>query len=125
MGQVIGPSTGASNEMAQWILKFNGYVVPIPTLRYLHLYELHSPEEQKKRNIFGALIERIWVTSINPPPVSTTSNSKIWSEHEDEDKSARIVPDIEDTVDAKGRQINQQPDYDKLINAEVQLQHNN
>ena len=116
---------GAGNDMAHWILKSNGYVVPRCTLCPLHVDELHSTEEQKKRNILGALLDRRQGTSINPPPVSTTSNDDIWEEHEDKDESARIVPDIEDTVDAKGRQINQQPDYDKLINAEVQLQHDN
>ena len=32
------------------------------------------------------------------------------------------MPDIEDTVDANGRLLNQQPAYDKLIHSEVQLQ---
>ena len=97
--------------MAQWILKSNAYVVPRRTIPPLHVDELHIPEEQKKRNIFGALIERIWGTSINPPPVWTRSNEKIWEEHEDEDESARIISNIEDTVDARGRQLNQQPAY--------------
>ena len=100
---------GAGNEMVQWILKSNRYIVPIQTLRPLHVDELHSPEDQKKQNIFGALIERRWGTSIKPPSVSTTSNDNIWEEHEDEDESARIIPDIEDTVHDKGSQLNQQP----------------
>ena len=37
------------------------------------------------------------------------SNDDIREEHDDEDESARIIPNIEDTVDAKGRQINQHP----------------
>ena len=94
MGRVLGPSTVASNEMAQWILKLNGYVVPRRILRYLHFYELHSPEEKKKWNIFGALIERIWLISINQPPVSTTINDNILEEHEDKGESARIIPDM-------------------------------
>ena len=109
--------------MAQWILKSNGYVVPRRTIRTLHVDELYSPEDQKKRNIFGALIERRWVTSVNPPPVSTTSNGDIWEEHKDKDESARIISDIEDMVDAKGRQLNQHPAYKNLINVEAQLQH--
>ena len=28
LGRVLGPATGAGNEMAQWILKANGKVVP-------------------------------------------------------------------------------------------------
>ena len=74
--------------MAQWILKSNAYVVPRRTIPPLHVDELHIPEEQKKRNIFGSLIERRWGTSINPPPVSTTINDDIWEEHEDEDEPA-------------------------------------
>jgi hypothetical protein len=34
----------------------------------------------------------------------------------------RKVPAIEDTVDANGRLLEQQPAYDRIINAEVQLQ---
>ena len=64
--------------MAQWILKSNRYVVPRQTLRPLHVDELHSPEEQNKWNILGVLTEKRWVTYINPPHVSTTSNDEIW-----------------------------------------------
>jgi hypothetical protein len=45
-----------------------------------------------------------------------------WDEYEDPDEPSRTVPDIEDTVDARGNPMNQQPVYDKRINAEVQLQ---
>ena len=114
--QVLGPATGAGNEIAQWILKSNVYVVPRWTLRPLHVDDLHSSEEQKKQNIFVALIERRWNTSTNPPPVSTTSNDNIWEKHKDEDELDRIIPEIEDTVDSKGRQLNQHPSYNKLIN---------
>ena len=123
--QVLGPTMGAGNYMAQWILKLNRYNVPRQTLSPLHADELQSLEEQKKWNIFCALIERRWGTSINLPPVSTMSNDEICEEHEDEDESARIIPDIKDTADSNGRQTNQQPAYNKLINTEVQLQHNN
>ena len=34
-------------------------------------------------------------------------------------------PDIEDTVDAKGHQINQEPACDKLIITEVKVKHGN
>ena len=102
--------------MAQCILKSNAYVVHRQNLRPLHVGEVHSTEEEKKQNIFGALIERRWGTSINPPSVSTTSNDDIWEEHEDEDASDRIIPNIEDTVDVKGRQLNQPPAYEKMIN---------
>ena len=111
--------------MAQWILKSNVYVVPRRTIHPLHVNELHSIEEQKKWNILGALIDLKWGTSIKPPPVSTTINDDIWEEHKDKDESALIIPNIEDTVDAKGRQLNQQMAYKKLINSEVQLRNYN
>ena len=94
MGQVLGSATSVGNKMAQWTLKSNRYVVPRQTLHPLHVNELHIPEEKKKHNIFGALIERIWVISINQPPVSTTINDNILEEHEDKGESARIIPDM-------------------------------
>ena len=56
MGWVIGPDTGVGNDMAQCIIKSNRYVVPRQTLPPLHIDELHSPEEQNKRNMFGDYI---------------------------------------------------------------------
>jgi hypothetical protein len=107
--------------MSQWVLKPNGNAVPRRTMRPLCVEELRSSEEQKKREIFGALIERRWGTSINPP-TDTAKNDEDWEEYEDPDEPARTVHDIEDTVDSRGHLLNQQPAYDRLINAEVQLQ---
>ena len=45
--------------------------------------------------------------------------------YEDEDEPAKPIPDIEETVDANGRALNQLPAYDRLLNAEVQLQLDN
>ena len=45
-----------------------------------------------------------------------------WEEWGDQDEEPREVPEIEDTVDANGRLLDQQPAYDRIINAEVQLQ---
>ena len=42
--------------------------------------------------------------------------------YEDEDEKTRITPDIEESVDSNGRLLNQQPFYDRLINAEAELQ---
>ena len=49
LGKILGPATGEGNEMAQWVLKANGNVVPRRTARSLHVDELHSPQEVKKR----------------------------------------------------------------------------
>ena len=43
--------------------------------------------------------------------------------YEDEDEPTKPIPDIEETVDAKGHALNQLPVYDRLLNDEVQLQH--
>jgi hypothetical protein len=64
LGRVLGPAKGEGNEMAQWILKANGRVVPRRTCRPLSVAERHSPEELRKRTIFDGLIERRWGTSI-------------------------------------------------------------
>ena len=43
LGRVLGPARGDGNEMAQWILKANGRVVPRRSLRPLKVDEIHSP----------------------------------------------------------------------------------
>jgi hypothetical protein len=123
LGRVLGPAKGEGNEMAQWILKANGRVVPRRTCRPLSVAERHSPEELRKRTIFDGLIERRWGTSINPPaPNDEEDEYDEYEEYEDDDEVARTVPDIEDTVDANGQLLNQMPAYDKIINSEVALQ---
>jgi hypothetical protein len=120
LGRVLGPAKGEGNEMAQWILKANGNVVPRRTLRSLNTAELHSRTEAKKRTIYDALITRRWGTSMSAPPEETEENS--FNEYSDDDEEARIIPDVEDTVDANGQLLEQHPMYDRIINAEVQLQ---
>jgi hypothetical protein len=126
LGRVLGPSKGEGNEMAQWILKANGNVVPRRSHRPLKTEEVHSEQERMKRNVFDALIVRRWGTSINPPNNEDTEDSDTggdeFEEYEDEDEEARVIPDIEDTVDAKGRLLNQMPAYDRILNSEVSLQ---
>jgi hypothetical protein len=125
LGKILGPATGEGNEMAQWVLKANGHVVPRRTVRPLHVDELHSPQEVKKRETFDALIERRWGTSVSPRPVSKLKidkNDETWDEYHDLDEQARCIPEIEDTVDIRGKLLCKQPAYDKIINAEVLLQ---
>ena len=123
LGRVLGPSTGEGNEMSQWVLKANGKVVPRRSCRPLRVDEIHSTVEKKKREVFDALIERRWGTAIKPPKDSSSFEDSKWEEYEDSDKSPRQIPDVEDTVDANGRLMCQQPAYDRIINAEVLLQH--
>ena len=120
LGRVLGPAKNEGNAMAQSILKANGKVVPRRTSRPLKVDEIHSPTEIKKREIFDGLIERRWGTYNSPPPISETE--KEFSEYEDDDETARVVPNIEDTVDATGKLLNQEPAYDKILHSEVSLQ---
>lgn len=45
LGRVLGPARGEGNEMAQWVLKSNGNVVPRRTLRPLKPEEIRSDSE--------------------------------------------------------------------------------
>jgi hypothetical protein len=119
LGRVLGPAKGEGNEMTQWTLKANGNVVPWRTVRPLNTAELHSDTETKKRAISDALIEGRWGTSMSAPPEETSEDT--FEEYWDNDEEQRIIPDVEDTVDGNGRLINQQPLYDRIINAEVQF----
>ena len=70
------------------------------------------------------MIERRWGTSINPSKQTDAEDldDNEFEEYEDEDEPKRTVPDIEDTVDATGKLLNQQPAYDKILRSEVSLQ---
>ena len=59
---------------------------------------------------------------MSPPPVPRDDIESVFDEYEDDDEDKRVVPDVEDTVDATGKLLNQHPAYDRIINAEVALQ---
>eukprot|EP00957_Ditylum_brightwellii_P033681 2552553-Ditylum_brightwellii.AAC.1 len=42
LGHSLGPAKGEGNEMAQWVMKSNGNVVPHQTLRLLKVKKLNS-----------------------------------------------------------------------------------
>ena len=44
-----------------------------------------------------------------------------FEEYEDEDEFPRVIPEIDDPIDVAGNAINQQPVYDKTIQAELIL----
>jgi len=61
-------------------------------------------------------------TSVNPPSQGAADELQAtWEQWEDEDEELREVPEIKDTVDANGRLLEQQPAYNRIINAEVHL----
>ena len=47
LGRVLGPAQGEGNEMAQWVLKANGRVVPQRSLQPLTIAKKHSAVENK------------------------------------------------------------------------------
>jgi hypothetical protein len=126
LGRVLGPARGEGNEMAQWILKANGRVVPRRSHRPLTIDEEHSEHERQKRQLFDRLIERRWGTSISGPAIKSDDDAAVndneLDEFQTEEEMARVIPDIEDVVDATGRLLNQNPAYDRLLNAEILFQ---
>ena len=123
LGRILGPTKGEGNEMAQWVLKANGNVVPRRTVRPLQVAEMHNETVKTQQQVFDKCIEERHGTPFTPPPSNEDKPYPTeFVEYEDEDEVPRLIPDHEDTVDIRGRLINQQPQYDKIINAEVQLQ---
>ena len=124
LGRVLGPARGEGNEMCQWVLKANGKVVPRHTVRPLQTAEIHSPAQIKLHCNFDALIERRHGSAINPP--KPVADIKEHPEGDDIDEGTEeergAIPDVEDIVDSTGKLLDQQPDYDKLINAKILLQ---
>eukprot|EP00957_Ditylum_brightwellii_P111114 8472707-Ditylum_brightwellii.AAC.1 len=60
---------------------------------------------------------------MNPLPETTPDDWDPYDEYEDDDDKARSLSEMEETVDATNTMIDQQPAYDKIINAEAQLHH--
>ena len=96
LGRVLGPARGGGNEMAQWILKVNGRVVPRRSLRPLKVDELHSPVKIKKREVFDELIKRRWVTPMTP---SNTQQPKAFEKYEDYEQQEEPTLEVEDILD--------------------------
>ena len=65
LGRVLGPACGKGDEIAQWVLKVNGNVVPRCSLHPLQTAEIYSDLEKKKRELFDKLIYERYGNSIN------------------------------------------------------------
>ena len=66
-------------------------------------------------------------TSINPPPTAedrdpTTEDPTNQNDLDDDKDEMVESPDHEDILDSTGRILEQQPAFDKIINAEVVIQ---
>ena len=53
---------------------------------------------------------------------SNTQQHKVFEKYEDHKQQEQPTLEVEDIVDSTGKLINQQPAYDQIVNAEVQLQ---
>eukprot|EP00957_Ditylum_brightwellii_P117743 8982567-Ditylum_brightwellii.AAC.1 len=84
----------------------------------LKVEEFNSKTEIKSCNLFDSLIERRWGMSMNPPPETTPNDWDLYDENEDVDEKARSLPEMEETVDASGTLVDQQPAYNKIISAD-------
>ena len=111
LGRALGPAINAGNEMAQWVLKCNGQVVPRRTCRELNTEELNSPVEAKKREIFDKAIRDSMGSSINPPPDDMPPDNDKHEPYEDDEESPALVPESDYGA------------YDELISAELNLPH--
>ena len=93
--------------------------MPRRTLRPLKPWETNSDPENQKRKLFDKMVE----DKVGNPLVHKDEDEEAdWEQYDDPDDPPKDIPSMEDTVDASGKLINQQPLYDHLINAEVQLQ---
>ena len=70
LGRCLGPAKDHGNEMAQWVLKESGYIVPLRTLRRLTPHELSvtNETERDKRLNFMNNIRRRYGDATNLPP---------------------------------------------------------
>ena len=119
LGRTLGPATGEGNEMAQWILKANGKVIPRRTIRPLINDEMKSQTEIDKRNAFTKCILSQLGSSISPPVKSEIPET--YTAYEDDDEEPFAIPEVDDPIDSAGKAFDQQPLYDRLINAELML----
>ena len=113
LARALGPAINSANEMAQWMLKINGQIVPRRTARPLTDEELASPVEQRKRDIFDKAIRDQMGTSMFQPNGEIPLDDDLQVEpYEDDEESPRSIPDADDGL------------YDDLVNAELQMPHN-
>ena len=120
LGRVLGPARGIGNEMCQWILQSNGKVIPRCTLQPLNTAELHSPSEQLKQVTFDTSIRQRLGDSLSMPKPSEEIDKS--DESFDKTDESALQYNMEDTVNYNGQLLDQQPSYDKLLNAEVKMQ---
>ena len=125
LGRVLGPANGEGNDMAQWILKVNGRVVPRRTAIPLTISQQNSESEKKKRGLFDKIIAERWGSFISPVSIPIDFKN-LFEPNKDLDESPREIPEFNDPIDHDTSQlVDQQPAYDKLIHSEITLPQDN
>jgi len=125
LARCLGPAKNEGNEMAQWVLKDNGKVLPRRTLRQLSTAELSltNESEAERRMLFTTFVRGILGDSISlpaaPPP---NPMDEFWELEPYEDDVESPLAFLEaDIVDAAGKPFMAHSLTDTLINAEVLL----
>jgi len=125
LGRCLGPAKNEGNEMAQWVLKNNGKVLPQRTLRRLSTTELSltNESEAERRMLFTTFVRGILGDSISlpaaPPP---NPMDEFWELEPYEDDVESPLAFLEaDIVDATGKPFMAHLLIDTLINMEVLL----
>lgn len=121
LGRVLGPMKNEGNLMTQAVLKSNGLVVPRRTCRRLTVSELHSPTEQKKRELFDDLIRKKLGDSVTVTTSQKPEDSPDIADFQLDEGEEPPTFDDEDPVTADGKAVYDQPFSDLLLNAEVIL----
>ena len=134
LGRCLGPAKNEGNEMTQWILKQNGWVVPRRTVRKLTSEKLapSNDVEKAKRDAFDIDIRRKLgdsfsspVDALKPENSEEDSTDDYYGEEpflEDEEFRTSDIP-VADCVDANGKPILVNLLTDIPVSAEVLLPH--
>ena len=123
LGRVLGPAENAGNQMALWILKQNGEIVPRQTVRRLSAGELNSSVEEEKRKAFDVSIFNRYGDGIVAKQYPATNELEMAMESPDVVSETDIepfssVPDYEEQIDENGVAAEVSA-YDSLISAEL------
>ena len=129
LGKCLGPAENKGNAMSQFVLTMDGAVLPIQTLRKLTESEMES--EKTAMNAFDEKIKKRYGDHLSPPSnwrarrVQFSDEGQhddlLW-ENEDEPEPERAFPyEDEGGKEHQMPEIDEVPDLDRLIGAEVVL----
>jgi hypothetical protein len=110
LGRALGPAENAGNQMAQWILKSNGKVIPCRTCRPLKEDERNNPVEKRKRDLFDEAIRSKLGDSFTPMATNDELDD-VFEPYEDDEEIPVQIPEADNDA------------FDTMLNAELQLPH--